>query len=85
MTKKLLKQLDYMLKHYIPESDKRQSLMKELVEQFQGKPIIRYTLSESISIYLIRDGKQLNRLRRYIDSPFPLLSNVEFFVCSVGE
>ena len=55
------------------------------MNSLQGKSSFRYELSSTLSLHLIKDGRKLTRLRRFQNSPFPFLSNVEFFSCSVGN
>lgn len=63
----------------------RLHLIKHLLKQFERCTTMRYFLSSQSSIILSKDERKLNKLRRFRNSPFPLLSNVEYFSSSVGE
>jgi hypothetical protein len=83
--KQLIKNLDFMLKAYYPDKATRKSLVKELVNQFEDKTSLSYSLPDKTSLILLRDERKLNRIRRYEESPLPFLSNIESFSSSVGE
>ena len=85
VTTPLLKKLDQLLQKEIADLSRRQTLIKDLLNQFKTKSTLIYSLSDNTSIILLKDESKLNRLRRYVDSPFPYLSNIEFFSSSVGD
>lgn len=73
------------MKHYYPEKIERRSILTDLILRFEEKSSLHYSLPDSSSLILTKDERSLNHLRRYKDSPFPLLSNIELFSCSVGD
>jgi hypothetical protein len=60
-------------------------LIKELLIQFESRSSVKYSLDGQTSLILLKDERRLNNLRRYEDSPFPLISNVEYFCTSSGD
>lgn len=74
-----------MLKTYIPEIKERKSLIKGIIKQFEKETIFKHILDVNTSLILIKDErKELTQLRKYKDSPFPYLSNLDCFNNSVG-
>jgi len=80
-----MKHLEQMLSQYFPEPSIRKAKLKEILTQLKGKTSLQYPLSETHSLILSKNERRLNRLRKYENSPFPLLSNLTFFSFSVGE
>lgn len=59
-------------------------MIKELVTQFELEGSLRYPLDSQTSLIILKDERRLNNLKRYEASPYPLVSNVEYFSNSVG-
>lgn len=60
-------------------------MISYLLRQFERCTTLRYHLTRNSSLILSKDERSLNKFRRYKSSPFPLLSNIEYFCSSVGE
>lgn len=56
-----------------------------MIHQFEGKASLKYVLTNNITLILLKDKRKLNSLRRFKDSPFPFLTNLECFSCSLGS
>lgn len=80
----LIKNLDFILKSYYPYGFDRRKVLTEIVTRFEQAGSLRYSLDSQTSLILLKDDRRLNHLRRFQDSPFPLVSNVEYFCNSVG-
>lgn len=74
-----------MLKPYYPDYLDRKSKIDEIIKNFAGKKEFKITLTTDLSLILSKDERGITGLRRYENSPFPLLSNIELFSCSIGE
>jgi len=74
-----------MLLPYYPIKSERSDLIVELIKQFAGKLEIKHKITHEITLILKKDERGLNGSKRYFNSPFPLLTNVEWFSCSLGE
>jgi len=83
-TNYLLKDLNLILKSHLPDPVERRTLIRNLASQFKEKSYIKISLSENSHLILTKDERKLKNLRRYNDSPLPLLSNVEGFSNSIG-
>lgn len=81
----IIKQLDLLLKNYYPDKKERKTLIKDLVHQFEGKASLKYVLTNNITLILLKDQRKLTSLRRFKDSPFPFLTNIECFSSSLGD
>lgn len=53
--------------------------------EFEEKREYKYALTNTQSILLLRDERSKSNLKRYYNSPFPFLSNLEYFSNSIGE
>lgn len=73
------------MKNYYPDKKERKTLIKDLVHQFEGKSSLKYVLTNNITLILLKDQRKLNSLRRFKDSPFPFLTNIECFSSSLGD
>jgi len=69
----------------MPTRSERDQFIKSLLKQFESKNYLRHFLPDNTSIILQKDERKLNRLRRFDQSPFPLLSSIEYFSNSVGK
>jgi len=83
--KKLLKHLDLLLKSSFPDSLDRQSVKENLLKKLETKDFVRLKLPNKTSLILTKDERKLKNLHRFSDSPFPLLSNIEFYSSSLSE
>lgn len=72
------------MKQYLSCPIERKEVILKLVKEIQHKPKALYRISEDYHLILIKDERQLNTYRRYNDSPFPLLTNIEYFKNSIG-
>lgn len=59
--------------------------MRELILSFEQKSHLQYSLPDSSSLILLKDERKLNSYKRFEHSPFPLLSNIDYFSNSVGD
>jgi len=69
----------------MPVRSERAPFILSLLKQFESQNYLRHFLPDNTSIILHKDERQLNRLRRFEQSPFPLLSSIEYFSNSVGQ
>lgn len=81
----LLKNLSKILKDYYPDPLTRRRVVKDIAHQFDMKPHVEYSLTNQVTLLLSKDERNLTKLRKYKDSPFPFLSNMELFSNSVGS
>jgi len=75
----LLYNLNSILKNYIPDSSIRKSKISSIALQFSRVSLLKYPLSDSHYLILTKDERKVKSLRRYENSPLPLLSNLECF------
>lgn len=75
----LLYNLNSILKPYIPDSSIRKLKISQIAHQFSKESFLKYPLSDSSYLILTKDERKVKSLRRYNESPFPLLSNLECF------
>lgn len=74
-----------MLKSYIPDIKERKSMIKGIVKQYESKGLFKHILDDHTSLILVKvEREELSQLRKFTDSPFPYLSNLECFTNSVG-
>jgi len=74
-----------MLIPYYPVKESRTCLIKDILHQFVQKSEYKLSLDRDTSIFLKKDLRGINHLRRFENSPFPLLSNIELFSSTPGE
>lgn len=84
MNNNLIKDLNALLKHEIPQKEERLLLIEKLVSQFGKTSSLKYMINEKSYLILTKDERITKRLKRYPESPFPLLSTVELFSNSIG-
>jgi hypothetical protein len=82
---KLLQHIKLILKDYYPDKLERKEIVRLIVQRFENKRELRYPLTPNTSLCLYRDDRKVNGIRKYPNSCFPYLSNVEIFSISVGE
>jgi hypothetical protein len=81
-----MRNLERILKHYESCSDTRHRLINRLLLEFEAKGSLRYSLSPTHSLLLTKDERKCKGLlRKYENSPFPYLSNVEYFCTAPGD
>jgi hypothetical protein len=85
MNVKLLPVLDEFLSLLYPDSSLRKCKIKEIVADFQNKKIMMYRLDGDSYVILTHEERNLPPYKRYINSPFPYISNLDKFRSSVGE
>lgn len=73
-----------MLQPYIPLGPQRKATLQEILTRFEETSTYTYPLDNHHSIILSRDERESGNLRRYKNSPFPLLQNIEQFCTSLG-
>jgi hypothetical protein len=77
--------LNYFLKTKLTlTSDERSQLIKEIVERFRVEESIKICLPNGSYLTLTRNESKKDHNKRYFNTPFPLLSNVEEFSTKVG-
>jgi hypothetical protein len=74
-----------MLKSYGIKSTQRNERIKEIAFLFDNKSYLKYSLDSNLEVILTKDMRDLTKVRKYEDSPFPLLSNLEIFGNTLGE
>jgi len=82
---KIIKQLERILKVYYedPNELKRRALF--ILHEFEEQGYCQYFLTKDESIILLRDERRPPfRLRKFLKSPFPYLSNMEYFGLESG-
>ena len=74
-----------MLIPYYPDKESRTLLISDMLRQFVKKSEYKLSLDRETTIILKKDLRGISHLRRFDDSPFPLLSNIELFSSTPGE
>lgn len=82
--KQLIKDLDRILKNYNFLKEDRKILIEKIIHKFENKDYIKYPLNDQEYLILVKDDRKLKNLKRYSNSPLPLLSNIGMFSNSVG-
>jgi hypothetical protein len=81
-----MRNLERILKHYESCSATRHRLIKRLLLEFEEKGSLHHSLSPTHSLLLTKDERKCKGLlRKYEHSPFPYLSNVEYFCTAPGS
>lgn len=73
------------MKSYYSLKTERDSKLKDILTQFGETSCLKYSLDNHTSLILTKDERSLNSKRRFKNSPFPLLTNIEYFSSSVGD
>jgi hypothetical protein len=81
---KLLHQLDLLLRPSFPSSLDRKEIKDLLIKKLDRAPQVKYTLPTNEILILSKDIRSIQKVRKYSNSPFPLLSNIEYFSNSIG-
>ena len=81
----LLKTLSRILRSHGMRGEEQKLHLNTITTQFQNKAELKYSLDDRSFLVLSKDVRSLNRLRRYKNSPFPLLSNLEVYSNSLGS
>lgn len=77
---KLIKQLERILKVYYPDKSELFMHIRHILLEFEAKGYCKYSLTGDESIILLKDNRKPPfKLRKFPDSPFPYLSNLEYF------
>jgi hypothetical protein len=85
VTIKLLPKLDLLLKESFPSSLERTKVKKSLLKKLEKYPSVKINVTNKTVIILTKDCRKVNNIKKYKNSPFPLLSNIEYFSNSIGE
>lgn len=83
--KSLIYHLHKILTPFYPERLDRLKFLTDLLHKFESKRHLELFLTDRYTLILLKDERKLNRLRRFGQSAFPLLQNIEYFSNSVGE
>lgn len=83
--KSLFKEITKILKNYYPEATQRTEILEYIIPRFEKEGYYRYPLDEFTSLILLKDQRAINSSKRFEASPFPYLTNVEYFKNTVGE
>jgi Reverse transcriptase (RNA-dependent DNA polymerase) len=59
--------------------------MNKLLVKFEREPSLKYNLSPTCSLILSKDERQVRKLRKYHESPLPLLSSISVFRSTIGS
>lgn len=82
----LIQNLDRILKSYDIKVDERKLHIANITAQFcNNRSFLKYPLDTNTFLILTKDERKVKHLRRFKNSPFPLLSNLEKFVNTVGS
>lgn len=73
-----------ILKSYIPDKLELKTKIQEIADIMSGTNFHLYELDSKTSLIFVKDERDLKNLKRYNESPFPLLSNLEWFCCAPG-
>ena len=84
-TTQIIRDLDRILKHYIAEPEIRKLQVNQILLHYSKKSYIKYSLDDRAYLILSKVERKLNCLKRYKNSPFPLLSNLERFSQTIGS
>lgn len=77
--------MDQILKPFVPDKEARSSLMNKLLVKFERETSLKYNLSPTCSLILSKDERQVRKLRKYHESPLPLLSSISVFRSTIGS
>jgi len=81
----LLKTLTRILTSHGIKGEEQKLHLTSITSQFRDKVELQYHLDDRSFLVLSKDIRSMNRLRRYRNSPFPLISNLEVFSNSLGS
>jgi len=73
------------LKESFPEKSERLSVKEDLLKKLENESYVKYNLPNNTSLILSKEIRKVSKLKRYEDSPFPLLSNIECFNHAPGD
>lgn len=75
-----------ILKSYGLKDEVLQHHLESIAQQFSGnRKFLKYELDHNSYLILTTDERKLCNFRKYRNSPFPLLSNLELFSNTVGQ
>lgn len=81
----ILHDLNRILKHYIANPEERKLQVDQIILQYSRNSFIKYPLDAKAYLILSKDERNLLHKKRYSNSPFPLLSNMERFSKTIGS
>jgi len=81
----LKRELSRILSLYYDQPDAVLHHVERILVSYSKESYLKYPLDDKAYLILSKDERKLNHLRRYSDSPFPLLSNVDRFRKTVGN
>lgn len=82
---KLLQKLNNMLAIYFVEEEARMLFINKLLARFERSSSLEISLNPSTKLILSRDTREKNLKRRFPDSPFPFLVNMDCYSNTIGE
>jgi hypothetical protein len=82
---KILTQLEVILKDSFPDYTDRKIMKETLLKKLESSNFVRICLHDNSSLILLKDERKFKSLRRFDKSPFPLLTNIEYFSTSTGD
>lgn len=77
--------MERILRNYIKEEEEIKILLENLISSFSKRTTLKYSINDKTYLILSKDERKVSHLRRYKDTPLPLLSNLEEFSNSPGE
>lgn len=80
----LLKQLNHILKPYLPSPSERKQKIRQLVKELHLTGSLVYQITSTHSLILRQNERGELPKRKHKDSPFPYLVNIELFSNSIG-
>jgi len=69
----------------IPLREVRESIIKSLIVKFERVGRVSYPISETTSLHLLKNKDEVRNKGKYPSTPFPLLTNIEYFQTSLGD
>jgi hypothetical protein len=81
----LLHNIDRILASYILDKEERLQFIKNIIAQFKTRESLKIPLENGSYLLMSKTSRTLKNLRRFPNSPFPLLSNLESFSNTIGS
>lgn len=77
--------MHYILTSYYPARKERKELVSDIIQKYESKSSYIYPITSQTSLLLSKDERRIRRIRKYKQTPFPLLSNLEIFSSLAGD
>ena len=74
-----------MLASYFVEEEARMLFITKLLARFERQVSLEINLTPCLKLILSRDSRDKNKHKRYYDSPFPFLVNMDCYSNTIGE